>query len=87
MTERITTGKKRLDTILGGGLSRNAINLVIGIPGSGKTILAQQCAFANAIEDRPAVYFSTVSEPLEKMLRFGQGLTFFDVSSVGEQIV
>ncbi|MFW6204888.1 MAG: RAD55 family ATPase, partial [Actinomycetota bacterium] len=87
MTERITTGKTRLDTILGGGLSRNAINLVIGIPGSGKTILAQQCAFANATEDRPAVYFSTVSEPLEKMLRFGQGLTFFDVSSVGEQIV
>lgn len=87
MTERITTGKKRLDTILGGGLSRNAINLVIGIPGSGKTILAQQCAFANATEDRPAVYFSTVSEPLEKMLRFGQGLTFFDVSSVGKQIL
>lgn len=86
MTERITTGNKRLDTILGGGLPRNAIDLLIGVPGSGKTILAQQCAFANATEDRPALYFSTVSEPLEKMLRFGQTMSFFDVSAVGERM-
>ena len=28
--------------------------------------------------DRPALYFSTVSEPLEKIVRFGQSLDFFD---------
>ncbi len=87
MTERITTGKERLDVILGGGLPRNAINLLIGVPGSGKTVFAQQCVYANAREDRPAVYFSTVSEPLEKMLRFGQSLTFFDVAAVGKQVI
>lgn len=87
MTERMTTGAHRLDAILGGGLQRNAINLLIGVPGSGKTILAQQCAYANASEDRPALYFSTVSEPLEKMLRFGQNLSFFDVSAVGKRVV
>lgn len=73
--------------MLGGGLPRNAINLLIGVPGSGKTILAQQVVYANVGADQTAVYFSTVSEPLEKILRFGQGLTFFDRRLVGDQIL
>ncbi|HEY8471547.1 MAG TPA: ATPase domain-containing protein [Natronosporangium sp.] len=84
--DRLPTGAARLDSILGGGLPRNAINLVIGLPGSGKTILAQQCVYANATEDRPAGYFSTVSEPLEKILRFGQTLSFFDPGAVGDRV-
>jgi circadian clock protein KaiC len=87
MTDRITSGTARLDLILGGGLSRNAINLVVGLPGSGKTILAQQCIFANASVERPAVYLSTVSEPLEKILRFGQNMSFFDTSAVGGRVI
>lgn len=87
MTDRITSGTSRLDLILGGGLSRNAINLVVGLPGSGKTILAQQCVFANASVERPGIYLSTVSEPLEKILRFGQTLSFFDAAAVGGRVV
>lgn len=87
MTERISTGADRLDTILGGGLSRNAINLILGVPGSGKTILAEQCVYANVNDHRPAVYFSTVSEPLEKILRFGQSLSFFDPAAVGNRVM
>jgi circadian clock protein KaiC len=86
MIDRISCGTDRLDMILGGGVPRNAINLIIGLPGSGKTILAQQCVYANAREDRPAGYFSTVSEPLEKMLRFGQTLSFFDPAAVGSRV-
>lgn len=85
-TERIASGADRLDTVLGGGLPRNAICLIIGLPGSGKTIFAQQCVYTNADEDRPAVYFSTVSEPMEKMLRFGQTLSFFDPNAVGSRV-
>lgn len=87
MTDRISGGSSRLDTVLGGGLPRNAICLVIGQPGSGKTIFAQQCVYFNARVDRPAVYLSTVSEPLEKILRFGQYLTFFDRSAVGGRVI
>jgi circadian clock protein KaiC len=87
MTDRITSGASRLDLVLGGGLPRNAIALVVGLPGSGKTILAQQCVFANASIERPAIYLSTVSEPLEKILRFGQTMSFFDVSAVGGRVV
>lgn len=87
MNDRLSSGSHRLDTVLGGGLPRNGINLVIGLPGSGKTILAQQYAFYNATQDRPALYLSTVSEPLEKLLRYGQTLRFFDRRAVGTAVV
>jgi circadian clock protein KaiC len=87
MIDRIVTGTGRLDAVLGGGLPRHSINLVVGPPGSGKTILAEQCMFANADAERPAVYFATVSEPLEKVLRFGQTLSFFDAEKVGNEIL
>lgn len=87
VSERVTSGSTRLDSVLGGGLPRNAISLVIGVPGSGKTIFAQQTVYANVDADHTAVYFSTVSEPLEKILRFGQELTFFDRRLVGSQVL
>ena len=86
MDERLTSGDKGLDTILGGGLPVNGINLIIGLPGSGKTIVSQQFVFAGATEERPAIYFSTVSEPFEKMLRYGQMLSFFDRHAMGHSI-
>jgi circadian clock protein KaiC len=84
--DRLLSGSGRLDAILGGGLPGNAIHLIAGAPGSGKTILAEQYAFANATGERPAVYLSTVSEPLDKLVRFAQTLEFFDVASVGERV-
>ena len=78
MSDRVSSGSDRLNDMLGGGLPGNGINLIIGLPGSGKTILAQQYAFHNATPERPAIYLSTVSEPLEKILRYGQTLSFFD---------
>lgn len=86
MTERLLSGHEPLDTVLGGGLPANAISLIMGRPGSGKTILAQQYVFRNGQPGRPAVYFSTVSEPLEKIVRFGQSLEFFDGAAIGESV-
>jgi circadian clock protein KaiC len=86
MGDRLLSGHAPLDEILDGGLPANAISLVMGRPGSGKTILAQQYAFRNGQPDRPAVYFSTVSEPLEKIVRFGQSLAFFDTAAIGTSV-
>lgn len=86
MDGRITSGDDGLDTILGGGLPMNGINLIIGLPGSGKTMLSQQFVFAGATEERPAIYCSTVSEPFEKMLRYGQTLSFFDRHAIGRSV-
>ncbi|HEY2437317.1 MAG TPA: ATPase domain-containing protein, partial [Solirubrobacteraceae bacterium] len=86
MPERLRTGAVGLDEVLDGGLPANAINLIVGLPGTGKTLLAQQCVFKNATVDRPAVYLSTVSEPFEKLVRYGQTLTYFDPDAVGQSV-
>ena len=87
MSDRLLSGHEPLDAVLGGGLPANAISIIMGLPGTGKTIIAQQYAFQNGRPDRPAVYFSTVSEPLEKIVRFGQGLDFFDRAEVGRSVL
>jgi circadian clock protein KaiC len=84
---RLSSGQPRLDAILGGGLPADAINLIVGPPGSGKTILAEQYMFHNATEDRPGLYLSTVSEPLEKLIRYGQTLSFFEPEAIGSRII
>jgi circadian clock protein KaiC len=78
LTDRLSSGNPRLDEILQGGLLKNAINLIVGVPGSGKTILSQQFAFKNASAESPTLYLSTLSEPLDHILRFAEGFTFFD---------
>ena len=83
MSDRLLSGHSRLDGVLGGGLPVDAINMLIGLPGTGKTILAQQYLFANATLERPALYLATVSEPFDKILRYGQSLRFFDPEAVG----
>ncbi len=85
-SERLPSGNQPLDRVLGGGLPANAISMIVGLPGSGKTIVAQQYVFRNGTPERPAVYFSTVSEPLEKLLRFGQTLDFFDPDAIGSSV-
>ena len=84
--DRLHSGHQPLDEILGGGLPANGISVIMGLPGTGKTIIAQQYTFHNARPDRPAVYFSTLSEPLEKIVRFGQTLDFFDTGAVGRSV-
>ena len=85
--ERLPSGHRRLDEVLHGGLPANGINLIIGAPGTGKTILSQQYAFRNATPERPALYLSTVSEPFDKIIRYGQSLSFFDQAAVGRRVI
>jgi circadian clock protein KaiC len=82
----LSSGHPRLDLVLGGGLWDDALTLITGEPGTGKTLLAQQFVFANATPERPALYVSTVSEPMEKILRYGRTLTFFDEKAVGNWV-
>jgi circadian clock protein KaiC len=82
LTDRISTGSAHLDQIVHGGLLKNAINLITGVPGSGKTILSQQAVFHNATREQPALYLSTLSEPLDKILRYGASLSFFDADAI-----
>ncbi|HWE56570.1 MAG TPA: ATPase domain-containing protein [Acidimicrobiales bacterium] len=84
--KRISTGNTALDQILDGGLVADSITMLVGAPGSGKTILAEQFLFSYATVERPGLYLSTASEPFDKLLRYGQSLDFFDVSAVGRSV-
>jgi circadian clock protein KaiC len=86
-TARMSTGNAEADHVLGGGFPANSINIVMGHPGSGKTIFAEQLIFHNADDDRPILYLTTLSEPLAKVVRYLQGFTFFDEEKLGTQVV
>lgn len=57
------------------------------MPGSGKTILSQQYVFHNATAERPALFLTTVTEPLDKIIRYGQALEFFDPAAIRDRTV
>jgi circadian clock protein KaiC len=83
---RISTGNAQADKILHGGLPANSINLIMGQPGSGKTVLAQQIAYHNATAEHPVLYLTTLAEPVSKVVRHVQRFSFFDVNKLGSAI-
>ena len=85
--DRMSSGNAEADYILGGGFPSDSINIVMGHPGSGKTIFAEQLIFHNADDERPILYFTTLSEPLTKVVRYLQGFRFFDESKIGTQVI
>ena len=87
MIERISIGDPQFDALLGGGVPEHSIVLLAGVPGTGKTMLAQQFAFANGTVERPALFITTSNEPLDKVIRFGQEFAFFDRAAVGTRVV
>lgn len=83
---RLPTGVPGLDLVLGGGIPEFSFNLLAGGPGTGKTTLAHQIAFANASQSRPTLYFTVLGEPPIKMLRYQKNYTFFDPSRVPDGV-
>jgi circadian clock protein KaiC len=84
--ERIASGVPNLDLVMGGGLLRGTIAMVIGPPGSGKTILAQQLAFHRAALGEVALYFTGFSETNEKLLAHNRSLAYFDADAIGAEL-
>jgi circadian clock protein KaiC len=80
------TGVPNLDRVLGGGLPRGALVLVVGAPGSGKTTLALQMAFAAARAGRRVLILTALSEPTSKLIGHLRTFTFFDEDLLGDAI-
>jgi KaiC/GvpD/RAD55 family RecA-like ATPase len=61
--DRVSSGVKGLDEILGGGFPKGRTILAVGSPGSGKTILALQFLQAGAVTGERSIYITFDEKP------------------------
>jgi circadian clock protein KaiC len=85
-TALLSTGSEALDRILGGGIPRQHSIIVTGAPGSGKTILTSQIAFAHAQAGGRVVIASVTSESNDKLVYELRSFSFFDADKVGDDV-
>lgn len=83
---RLRTGVPRLDFITQGGLMKGASYAILGPPGSGKTVLANQIAFNHVKDGGRALYVTLLTESHARMLANLEELEFFDVSAIPEKL-
>ncbi len=82
----LTTGVPGLDMILGGGLPRTTFTMVLGAPGSGKTVMAQQLAIHRAHQGDRVIIFTALSESHDRLLAALKAFTFYDPALIGDQV-
>lgn len=83
---RVTTGIAGLDAIVEGGLLKGGVYIVRGMPGAGKTILANQVGFHRAAQGGQVVYITLLAEAHDRMMAHLSRLRFFRPELVGSQI-
>lgn len=86
--ERLSTGVKKLDEILRGGIPRGFLVAVAGEPGTGKTVLCIHFAWQGVLEGDKVVYVTT-EESRESVLRQAEvlGMGLADAVERGSAIV
>src|SRR5690348_3544694 len=78
LQQRLPSGIKGLDAILQGGFIKGDSYIVIGSPGTGKTILSNQIAFHHIASGGGRVVFLTVlTEAHDRMISHMRPLSFF----------
>lgn len=82
-----TTGNAALDAILGGGIPSRSVVIIAGEPGAGKTVMTLQVLFHAARQGKRGLYFTTLSEPAVKVLRYMQRFEFFDPKLLDDRIL
>jgi circadian clock protein KaiC len=79
----LATDVPGLDAVLNGGLRRNALALIIGAPGAGKTVLGSQILFRAARQGIPTLVCTSFSESNEQYTSHMRSFSFFDQSLIG----
>ena len=83
---RFPTHVSGLDDVLGGGFLVGDTYLMTGAPGTGKTTLGNQLAFAHAAVGGTVLFATLLTESHDRMLGHLQGFSFYDRAHVGERI-
>ena len=84
--ERLRSAVPGLDQILGGGLFRTGVYIIQGLPGCGKTILANQICYGHVAEGGSAVYVTLLAESHSRMIQHLSTLSFFDVKAFPDKL-
>jgi len=85
--QRLATGVSGLDRILEGGVLEGGVYILVGAPGAGKTILANQMAFHQVQQGRKVAYITLLAESHSRMLTHLKGLSYFDPSVLSERLL
>jgi circadian clock protein KaiC len=83
---RLSSGVPGLDRVLGGGLFDGGVYIVEGMPGAGKTILANQIGFHQVKAGRRVIYITLLAESHARLLQHLQSLTFFDPAVIPDRL-
>jgi circadian clock protein KaiC len=84
--ERLSSGVPGLDLVLGGGFFRSGVYIVHGLPGSGKTIFANQLCYRHVAAGGRAVYVTLLAESHARMLQHIRALSFFDEKAIPDEL-
>jgi len=84
--ERLRSNVPGLDQILGGGLFRTGVYIIQGLPGCGKTIMANQICYGHVADGGSAVYVTLLAESHARMIQHLSTLSFFDVKAFPEKL-
>jgi len=84
---RIDSGIPGLDEMIEGGLPFPSVVLVSGSAGTGKTTFALKYLCEGAKKGEQGLYFTTLSEPTQWMLRYASQFNFIDKEYFGDEIV
>lgn len=83
---RIATGVPGLDEVTGGGFIKSGVYILQGVPGAGKTILANQIVHHHAAAGGHVVYVTLLAESHGRLLQHMQGFGFFDAAALPEKV-
>ncbi|MFC4277945.1 ATPase domain-containing protein [Achromobacter aloeverae] len=83
---RMRSAVPGLDQVLNGGFVEGASYIIQGRPGAGKTILANQIAFARAATGAKVLYVTLLAESHERLFQSMATLTFFDEEVLGREV-
>lgn len=84
--KRLDSSVPGLDAVLCGGLVAGASYILQGRPGAGKTILANQIAFAQAKAGHRILYVTLLAESHERLFEAMSTLEFYDAAHVGTTV-
>lgn len=83
---RLRTGVPGLDEITGGGLLQSGVYILQGVPGAGKTILANQIVYRQAAAGAQVVYVTLLAESHARLLQHMENFSFFQPSVLPDKV-